>query len=369
MNTRRIQIVVAGCVLAGGLLAASTPTGSALTSGSGSATSQAAQSSAGTISTPVVTAKLLGIINLGEVAKLTTNLATPLINLPGTLVTALANGITGSGLSATNPSTAQGRPSSTYSFPTCGQQGWTTPGDCYGPTVSGVSTSAIALTVGATQGYATGDTAGYVAAAETADPNLTLLGINIGDLGVIDSSAACSSASVCAPDQKLSGGSLFGGALTYSIANGKVVAKVGSVTVGTTPVTVTSAVKATVSATNLLTLSITVSTTQLLGGLGDTLATLGTLLGGTLVDAGTTATLSVTIGPGNTTTAGASATAWGLDVNASLTADVKFNLTVLGLGLLNLETTASGQLIDLKLAYSNATAGSLLPSWIPPGLI
>jgi hypothetical protein len=335
-------------------------------SGAGSSNSRAAQSTSGTITTHVTNGGLLS----GVLTTLTTNVATPLANLPGTLVTGLATGITDSGLSATNPSNSQPRPSSTYSFPTCGQQGWTNPGDCYGPTVPNVTTNALSLSVGSTQGYATGDSAGYIAATKTADPTITLLGVLIGDLGLVESSASCTAASVCSTDQKLSNGSLFNGALTYSLVNGQVVAKVGAVTVGSTPVTVTSAVKATVTAATGLTLTITLSTTQLLGAIGQTLATLGTLLGDTVLDNSTTATLTVTIGPGSTTTAGSSATAWGLDVNATLTADVKLKiLTLLGISLGTYEVTASGQLVDLKLAYSNATAGSVPAQWIPPALI
>ena len=364
---RRATYVTAG-VLAAAVTAAF-GTASALSdtaSGAGAASARAAQSSGGTVSTHATNSGLLG----GLLTTLTNNVLTPLGNLPGTLTSALATGITDVGLSATNPTSSQPRPSSTYSFPTCGQQGWTNPGDCYGPTVPDLSANAISLSVGSTQGYATGDSAGYIAAAKTADPNLTLLGVTIGDLGLVESSASCTAASVCAPDQKLSGGSLFGGALTYALVNGNVVAQVGGVTIGTTPVAVTSAVKASVSATNLLTLTITLTTAQVLGAVGQTLSSLGTLLGDTITAGSTTSTLTVTIGPGNTTSAGSSATAWGLALTATLNADVKLNvLTLLGLSLGSVEYTATGQLLDLKLAYSEADAGSLPAEWVPPALI
>ena len=364
---RRATFVTAGVLAVAA--AAAVGAASALsdtTSGSGSASSRAAQSSSGTVTTHVTNAGLTG----GVISLLTTNLVQPLANLPGTIVQSLATGITDSGFSATSPTSAQPRPSATYSFPTCGQQGWTNPGDCYGPSVPSVSSNAVSLSVGSTQGYATGDSAGYVAATQAGHPNLTLLGVNIGDLGLVQSAATCTT-TTCTPDQKLGNGSLFSGALTYSIANGTMVAKVGAVTVGSTPVTVTSAVKASVSATNLLTLTITLSTSQVLGAVGQTLSSLGTLLGDTLTAASSTSTLTVTIGPGNTTGSGSSSTtAWGLDVNATLNADVKLNvLSLLGLSLGSVDVTASGQLVDLKLAYSSAAAGAVPAEWVPPALI
>jgi hypothetical protein len=364
---KRAAIVAAGALAA--VLGAAYGAASALSdtaTGAGAANSRAAQSNAGTVTTHVTNSGLAG----GLISLVTTNLAQPLASLPSTIVQGLANGITDSGFSAVNPNHSQPRPSGTYNFPTCGQLGWTDPGDCYGPSVPSVSTSAVSLSVGSTQGYATGDSSGYVAATQAADPNLGLLGVTIGDLGLVQSAATCDT-STCTPDQRLSNGSLFGGALTYSLVNGTVVAKVGGVTVGTTPVTVTSAVKASVSATNLLTLTITLSTNQVLGAVGQTLSSLGTLLGDTLTVASTTSTLTVTIGPGNTVgTGGSSATAWGLDVNATLNADVKLNvLSLLGLGLGSVEVTATGALVDLKLAYSSATAGALPADWVPPALI
>jgi hypothetical protein len=363
---KRAAVVTAGVLAVA--LGAAYGTASALsdTSGAGAANSRAAQSNSGTVTTHVTNSGLAG----GLISLLTTNLAQPLGTLPATIVSGLANGITDSGFSATNPNHSQPRPSSTYNFPTCGQLGWTNPGDCYGPSVPSVSTNAVSLSVGSTQGYATGDTTGYVAATQASDPNLGLLGVSIGDLGLVQSAATCTT-STCTPDQKLSNGSLFGGALTYSLVNGNVVAKVGAVTVGSTPVTVTSAVKASVSATNLLTLTITLSTNQVLGAVGQTLSSLGTLLGDTLTAASTTSTLTVTIGPGNTSGSGSSSTtAWGLDVNATLNADVKLNvLSLLGLSLGSVEVTATGALVDLKLAYSSATAGSLPADWVPPALI
>jgi hypothetical protein len=235
--------------------------------------------------------------------------------------------------------------------------------------VPGVSTASIGLTVGTAQGYATGDSDGYVAATGTAQSDLSLLGVDLGDLGAVQASADCDASSTCTAEQKLSAGSLFGGALTYSLANGNVVAQVGAVSVGSTPVIVTSGVQAQVTATNLLKLTISLSTSQLLGALGDTLGSLGGPLGGTLTDNGTSGTLTVTIGPGNTTTTGSSAKAWGIDVKVTLSADVKFNLSVLGLGVVKLEVSANGQLLDFKLAYSEADAGSLPAEWVPPALI
>lgn len=364
MRRRTIFVTAAAlavAVTAGfGTAAALSDTGTA-----GAAGSRAAQSNGGTVTTHTTNSGLAG----GLVSLLTNNLVQPLAGLPNTIVQGLANGITDAGFSATNPTSAQPRPAGTYNFPTCGQQGWTDPGDCYGPTVPSVSTSAVSLSVGSAQGYATGDSTGYVAATQAADPSLGLLGVTVGDLGLAQSSASCDT-TTCTTDQKLSNGSLFSGALTYSLANGNVVAKVGGVTVGSTPVTVTSGVKASVGG-NLLTLTITLSTDQVLAAVGQTLNSLGTLLGDKLTSASTTSTLTVTIGPGSVTGSGSSsASAWGLDVNATLNADVKLNvLSLLGISLGSVEVTATGSLVDLKLAYSSASAGALPAEWVPPALI
>ena len=362
---RRAIIVTAGTLAVAVTAAYGAAAALSTTSGAGSANSRAAQSTSGSVTTHTTNSGLAG----GLISLLTTNLVTPLANLPSTITSGLANGITDSGYSATSPTNSRPRPSGTYNFPTCGQHGWTNPGDCYGPSVPSVSTTAVALSVGSTQGYATGDSVGYIAATQASDPTLSLLGISIGDLGVAQSSAQCTT-STCSTDQVLSNGSLFSGALTYTIANGNIVAKVGGVTVGSTQVVVTSAVKAKVSG-NLLTLTITLTTDQVLAAVGQTLNSLGTLLGDKLTSTSTTSTLTVTIGPGAVTGSGSStASSWGLDVNASLNADVKLNVaTLLGISLGSVEITATGSLVDLKLAYSSATAGSLPAEWVPPALI
>ena len=380
MNNKRLYVMAGSTVAALALLTASLPgTAASSASGAGSSHSAAAAVSSTTSGLTVTSSgTLVGI----DVTKLTTNLINPLVNgltaLPTTLVNNLITSLTASGLSADNPASQQQRPSS-GTFPTCGQQGWTS-SDCYGPLTPSISAApVITLSTGATQGYATGDSQGYIAAARTADPTLNLLGLSIGDLGVMDSQAKCST-STCSATQNLSGGSLLSGAVTYTVADGTLAAKVNGVSLAGGSKSITWGGLATTVTVNgnLLTLSITLGLTQILTALGlpSLLTSVLSILGlGGLSDAGTSATLTVKIGPGTTVNAGASAAAWGLDVSADLSA-VALKLKGLSLlGLLNLGTVTIGasgtapDLFDLKLAYSSATLGSLPAGWVPPGVI
>ncbi len=377
---KRIYLIAGSTVAALALLTASLPgTAASSTTGAGSSHSAAATVNSATSGLTVTSSgTLVGI----DLTKLTTNLINPLVNgltaLPTSLVNSLVTGLTASGLSADNPASQQQRPAS-GTFPTCGHQGWTS-ADCYGPLTPSISAAPVlVLSTGATQGYATGDSQGYIAAARSADPNVTLLGLNIGDLGVMDSQAKCST-STCTATQNLSGGSLLSGAVTYTVADGTLAAKVNGVTLAGGSKSITFGGLATTVTVNgnLLTLQITLGLTQLLNALGlPSLLTsvLGILGLGGLSDVGTSATLTVKIGPGKTVNASTNASAWGLDVSADLSA-VAIKIKGLSLlGLLNLGTitiAASGtapDLFDLKLAYSAATLGSLPAGWVPPGVI
>jgi hypothetical protein len=352
---KRAAVGVVAVAAAATLVAGSAPALSS-TTGQGLAKSQAANATAGTVTTST-NASVLGLVTLPANV---TNTLNALVALPGQVAQPLITGlVTGTGLQAQNGATQLRRPAS-GSFPSC--TGAWAAGNCYGPVVSPISTSVVALSTNALQGYATADSQGFVGAAHAAGPALTLLGINIGNLGVIDSSAECSSASpsVCDTTQKLTGGSLLNGALTYTIANGTLAAQLNGTTL-TNGVTLPVAGFGTVKLNgNLLTLALTVPFSNLLSLLN---------ISG-LTTTSSSATLTVAIGPGSATVSGSSAKAWGLDVNASL--NVSFSVTVSLLGLLGLATltsTATGNLLDLKLAYSEADAGSLPPGWVPPGLI
>jgi hypothetical protein len=354
------------------------PAASAPAPGAGLAHSAAAQvnPSAGIATSTSVT--VLGAI---KADLLTTNLVDPLVNaaaaLPNSMVAGLSAGLIGAGLQADNPANGQPRPSAGQ-YPTCGQQGWTA-GDCYGPLVPTVSAgSLLALGTGTVQGFATGDSHGYLAAAHAADVQLSLLGVPLGDLGVIDSTASCTNppAPVCTPTQALSGGSLLAGALRVSIASGQLVATLNGASIPAAGRTITLAgLSITVALTgNLLTLKIALSLDQLLGllGLPNLLSALGAL--GVVSDNGTSAALTVTLGPGNTASTGSTTASWGLQLGLDLSATValKVNLFIVKLATISVgigAKTPAPDLVDLRLAFSTAGSGTPLAGWVPPGLI
>ncbi|GAB2482261.1 hypothetical protein [Jatrophihabitans fulvus] len=360
-------LAVAAAVIAGSLTPTAPDARAGSAPGQGSASARAAQATTGSI-TVVTSGGLLSSL----VAPVNSALAVPLTQLPGRLSAALAAGLTGAGLQASSGTTRQPRPTSGY--PTCGQRGWSAT-NCYGPLVPAVSAPPLAvLGTGTVQGYATGDGAGWVAASRAANLQLQLLGITLGDLGVADARATCTT-TTCTADRSLTGGSLFGGALTVSVANGSTLAKVGNTVVGSTALPVVPGVTATLNQ-NLLTVKIDLGLTQLLTLLGTTLSALGSLLGGTTTDTGTTATLVVTLGPGAVVSNnGGQSSAWGLAVGVGLTASLNLGVSgLLGLlgGLTSVGVTVGGtqpNLASLQLAYATATAGGLAPGYVPVTVI
>jgi hypothetical protein len=335
----------------------------------GTAVSQAAEVDAGAISvSPSVT--LLGgaIDGTALLGSLTTALVNPLLALPNALTSNLAGSLVGAGLQANSPTGIQPRPTSGY--PTCGQSGWTS-ADCYGPLIPAVSAPGlVTLNTGVVQGYATHDTDGYIASTQAANPVLSLLGITLGNLGVTSSSAQCGKSTGCTATHSLTGGSLFGGGLTYSIAGGNILASVGGAQLTSVPLNVISGVTAALTG-NLLKLNISLTLTQLLGAIGTTLSALTGLLGVNLGDSSTTLSLTVTVGPGDIASTGSStSSAWGLDVSVDLTGSIGLGVNVLGLNVATIKVNigrsnvSSPDLLDLKLAYSAAAT-----NFIPPALI
>lgn len=340
------------------------------TTPSGSAESRAAATDGGSgVSTKVTTSGIASLLS-----SLTNTIVNPLLTsvgtLPTTLVTAVSSGLTGAGLVANSPSQSQPRPAA-GTYPTCGQQGWDS-SDCYGPTVPTVSSSLLTLGTGTLQGYATGDSDGYIGAAHAGNLTLGLAGVSLGNLGIVDSSASCGT-STCATTQKLTGGSLLAGHLTLAIANGTTVAQVDGASIppaGTSVTVAGTSVSVSLSG-NLLTLGVQLTVSQLFSALG--LSSLISVLSG-LASATSTVTVSLTIGPGATTVASGSATAWGLGIGLNLTGDL--TLTLLG-GLAGVDVNLGGStpnlttpnLLSLDLAYSSASAGALPAQWVPPALI
>ena len=388
--------VAAVSVVAASVLTASVATSGAATSGTGTSYSAAAQAGSVNAITPslkVCALSLLGILGscttgvLGTVNGLLGSLLTPVSNIvssiqaiPSGIVTALVS----SGLSASQPSTQLHRPNPEYdgagtpNFPTCGQAGWDSSGggDCYtGLPVTIPTTALVGVNVTGVTGYATDDSSGYVGAAEAAGVKLSLLGGSLGTVGTVWSHAQCSN-NAGAPNCAASNSTLTGtflpsstypnGALNVKVAGSgapQVLSINGSALSGTNntvSVPGVGTVKVAIS-NQLLTLSISLSTSQLTALLPTT-AGLSSLVSDS-------ATVTIAIGPGATSTA-SGATASGLTISADVSLALK--LSVLGLATVDITTGAgitNPDLLNLNVAYSAATAGSPAASWIPAGQI
>lgn len=389
-------VVIAACTawLAGGSAGPAGADGSSY----GSAMAQSAAVTNG--SGVTLTAGGTGLTGSLTSALLNSALATGTVNLPNTVAGVATSALTSTaGLQASNSTNRQPRPASVYNFPVCtAAQGWVYPsGNCYSvvPTTSTPTLptgSLVALSAGAVQGYATGDAQGFVAAAGSSHPILVLPGLSL-DLGVASSNAQCTTAPLCTPSHAFTGGTITtsNGTQSFALASGSSLASVGGTTIpdrGTQQI-VPNVIAATANG-NFLTFTVALTLTQYLTALGTSLAALSTGLGGMLNDPNnsSTVTLAVTVGPGSISgTSATSASAWGLDVGINLIADIKLNLNLLGVGgalgavLGTTELVTSGasdypatsgsspNLLDLKFAYSQSSAGALLPDFVPPGLI
>ena len=376
MSRRRIAVLTALTCAVAVTVPAAVPASATST---GSSYSAAAYGTAGTLN---VTAGGTGLT--GTLASLLTPLTSALNGLANSLASTLVTSITNAGLTATTPASTQSAPAS--GFPNCTTGGWNRQ-DCYSASsgnalgVPGV----LSLGLNAAQGYAAADSTGYQAAAQVADPSLSLLGISIGDLGVAQSSATCPTTGSCSASVSLTNASLLGGLIKLKTATGSNLLQVQLGTnpwiplssLGTSLTAVGTGISAKADGT-FLQINISISLTQLLSGLG-----LGGLLSSLagLDLTGTSLTLSVLVGPGSSTSNGA--TAWGLDVGLDLSGSINISATSLLSGLLGSASitipsgitgspTALGNLASLELAYTAVTAGSAVssaPVWFPPGLI
>jgi len=311
--------------------------------------------------------------------------------VPG-LVSNLVSGLSSlTGTSATTPTTQVTNPAP--SFPSCTAAGWTS-STCYALTNlgTGALSSLIGLTVPTIQGYTDADPSAsnnqpMTGRAHIADPTISLLGISIGDLGVIDATSTCptsnsssdGSAATLGATSSLAGISLLGGLVKASVASstGLLMVQIGSasaVAVGSLATQLLSLAGLNVSVAsagnNGLRVTVQLGLTNLLSGLG--LSAINGLTG----LSGNTVGLSVTIAPGSkSVSVGAgSASATGLEVKVGLSGTLGLNiLGLVGAALTIAPASGSGDadLLDLQLARTSCSGGVATsgPVWYPPGLI
>lgn len=313
-------------------------------------------------------------------------LASTLTGLPNRLVAGVAQGLTTAGLDATSSSSAHGAPS--VGFPACGAGPWTV-SNCFAMPLNIGAAPLVSIGTNTTHGYATGDASGYTARSQVAHPVISLLGIPIGDLGLLDARASCpADGDPCTTAQSVSGEpapqgiSLLGGLVTASAADSS-----GALSVTVAEQSLADGFSKTITTginqfglnmvqvaldRNLLTVRLGIGVSQLLAGLG-----LGGLLAGVagLTTHGSNAFLTVTLGPGSSVDGATSSQAWGLDVGIDLSATIALGVGLLGATISipsGIDGTRNGNLLNLKLAYADAYSGTApgqQRQWVPPGLI
>jgi hypothetical protein len=364
---RITSVVVASMALVAYAAPVTALAGPASPDAAGSATSKAAYGSAATIgpSTPV---------GSGVLGSAIADLIQPIVDLLTQQVNSTVSGaVVGLLNSSGNTADTTTGPSS---YPT-------------GPLLNVGVPGILALTLNGPSGSVSASSSAYAATSTFTDPQLSVLGISLADLGVANASVNCPTGSGDpSATVSLSVVSLFGGLVKAKLASGSNLLQVSlnggayqSISGLSTTLANGGSTLSVRANGNFLQVSVTISLSTLLGSLG-----LGGLLGalGSAVDiSGTALTLALDIGPGNTPpVAGAtSATAWGLEVGADLSGTV--SVSVLGLlGALGgsavitipsgISGTSAGNLLDLKLGYATCTKGTAaIPGsqWIPPGLI
>ena len=332
---------------------------------------------------------LVGVLLAPVLNPLLTSVVNPLVsglgNLPNAVVAPLLVTLVGGSNSATTPGATISATEIPLTSATTCTAGSTT---CYrqvtaGLNVPGVLQLGAGLVQGTTQRVAVAPSFDrLIAKSRIADVSLGgILGlIDILKVGAIESTAQCSgTAAAVVP----AGTASTAGVTLLGISGGQPVVSVDVATAGgaaaltvkvlgvslpvggTIPINLPGLKAVAVLNGNLLNLSVEVSLSSLLTGLG--LGALGASISN-LADV--KATVNIVVGSGVTTTATTSQ-AVGLNVGIGLALDANINLQ--GLAGVQIKTggVPTSNVLDLKLANSNcsATGGSLTPTtWILPGL-
>ncbi len=299
----------------------------------------------------------------------------PTINsLNSAIAAQLGSLSTSTGLQATTPSSQQADPAPNW--PGC-TDGAFTSSTCYVALNQGVDGgSIVSLKIPTVRGYTLADANGNQALsghAETTHPDLSVLGVDIGDLGAITASSTCANTGtpVATPvaQSSLADASLLGGAVTADTVDGALQVSVGGTPLtGSTTVPYGSRVVTVSFDGSALTLSVPL-------GLSDLLAGAGINAPDGITDAGdSTLALTVKIGPGiSNQTAGSQA--WGLETEVGLNGTLQLGIAGLATAALTVAPTggvdSSSNLFNLGLAVTNCTAAadSDGTGFLPPLLI
>jgi hypothetical protein len=383
LKPRRRAAALVAAVSLGALLAAGTVTpASAATAPSAYSTAFKAKQGTVAVNTTVtgVVGVLLGPIVNPVLQSIIDPLTTGLVSLPSQLATPLLNAVLGGKTANTPP---EGAASVTAPFnlaggtsPTCAAA----PGTCYQSVALDIAAPpVIDLRVSAANGITEKVTGvGYVAQSRLAGVHLDALGLDLLNLSAAHSTARSSIVGgvVTSGTSTASNISILGDLVRAEVADvGGLPVLTASVAgaplvVGAVPVKVGNGLASVRLDGSLLHVAVNLSVTDLLTTLG--LGALAPLIENL---AALKATVNLVVGGASTTTTGTTES-WGLAVGLGLGLDVSLN--VLGLVGLNVKVsnpapsaTSLGNLLDLRLAYSNAssTGGAVIPdTWIAPGL-
>ncbi|MGN6606228.1 MAG: hypothetical protein ACTHMS_04360 [Jatrophihabitans sp.] len=378
MRLRSSAVVVAACALAATAVAA--PATAASTTSAYSAAGYATPGSLAPVTT--ITGSLGGLVGPlvnPALAGLVNPLVAALTQAPQTVLAGVLTGIVNAGnASANNPistTTPSGQPS-------CATAPWNAGNACYSTLSLGAPLAPL-VNVGlqAANGYTGTFTNGtgtpVTAVASAALTDVSVLGLNVVGAGTVTATSSCpttGSTSATAASPAFNGLGLFGNAVSASVASGTGLLSVlvgGNPLVGTQTVTIPGGTVSLTLNSNLLTAKITITPSYLLQQLG--LSVAGSLM--SLITA-SNLVLTLTVGPGaqkTTSSSQASAGAWGLEVGADLSGSL--DLTVAGLVGIDvalptgITSSAYGNLLDLKLAYTTCSAvSSSTTAQIPPGV-
>ena len=282
-------------------------------------------------------------------------------SLSTSITTQLSALSSNSSLQATSPSAQAADPAPNW--PSC-TDGTFSSSTCYLASNVGASGgSLVSLNIPTVRGYTLADANGGQALsgrAETTHPDLSVLGVDIGDLGAITASSSCDTAGSPIADpagaSSLTGMNLLGGAVTATVSAGAMnVAVNGAPLTGTASVPFGSSTVQVTADGSSVDLSIPLSLSDLLDGLGSS-APAG------ITDIGDSAlALTVKLGPGISNKSDGTV-AWGLEAEVGLNGTLDLGIAGLATATLSIAPTGgvdpSANLLDLGLAVTNCTTAS-----------
>jgi hypothetical protein len=358
--SRRTATALAVAGLSAAACAVATPAGATTT---GSATAKAAYGTAVTIAPSLPAGSgLLGSTVASLVQPIADALTSGINSLVNTAIRGLLNSSGNTADTTTGPA----------SYPT-------------GPLGKVAIPGLLGITLNGPSGSVTGSASGYSAQSTFTSAAIRAFNIDAGDVAVASASVTCPPIGGAAPTavESLADLQLVNGWVKARLRNGTYEASVdgGATWAGVRDLHLTTVPGHSdlqiVASGDLLQVKESIGLDQLLGSLG--LGGLFSGLPGQIDNRDTALTLTITVGPGSSTSGGNGISAWGLALGVDLAGTITVKqLSALGVlggkAVITVPTGITGShygnLLDLKLAYASCTSGDApAVTRIPPGLI